>query len=608
MSSLGRRREQDSTSPAAPAADTGEAGGALRPAAGWMRLSALLDAKRWVWPVLLLLGYLAQVGLRLFLTHTQNFPSVNADEPSYLVLARVLGGGTVTDMPVRVLIPGGYPLLIAPALAIAKNATSAYHLVMLTNALLNSLYLPLAYLMLRRLRLPSLLAYCFATAAAMLSPVVFYEQFAMADTILGVVMLGWLLGLYGLLAEETTPRRRMFYGAVAGLAAGYAQATHDRGSVVVVLTAVLLLATLVRRWAPRSATLVALGGLAVGVLFARLLAAYLASRFHGVPSSTVGTSLMHSLTDLHVLRRTVARTLGQTWYFVISTWGVGGLGVVLCAVALFRPTVPRVHRLLGAVLLAALFGIMLAAAAALPGDGRVDNYVNARYASALVVPMFAIGAAGLYRLKTRALLTWAAGVAGLVVVCCGMLLALAGSDLRKGWFILWGIPDAAFLAQNWHGLQLLRTTAVALLIFAACVAAAVLARRAVPLLAVGLAVLALLSTVVITKEVVRPYVRERRQTITRLTQVDQVRPSDHLVMDASLNWDILMSQPFQVYTGWTSTKKLKDGEAPPTGATVAVLPLQKGQQPVDTWPDAPAGWSIQLVDPDYGYAIWRNQQ
>src|SRR5690348_350879 len=74
--------------------------------AGWVGLSAALDRKRWVWPVLVLLGYLAQLALRLLLTRTYDFPVVNADEPSYLVLARVLGGGTVTDVPVGSMVPG----------------------------------------------------------------------------------------------------------------------------------------------------------------------------------------------------------------------------------------------------------------------------------------------------------------------------------------------------------------------------------------------------------------------------------------------------------------------------------------------------------------------
>ena len=58
----------------------------------------------------------------------------------------------------------------------------------------------------------------------------------------------------------------------------------------------------------RRATLVALGALALGELFVHVLAAHLAARFHGTPPSAVGNSLFDSITDPHLLPRTLTRT------------------------------------------------------------------------------------------------------------------------------------------------------------------------------------------------------------------------------------------------------------------------------------------------------------
>ncbi|MEV0537761.1 hypothetical protein, partial [Kitasatospora sp. NPDC050463] len=70
--------------------------------------------RRWFWPAALAAGYAVEVLFRLVLVRHLSYPSVHPDEDSYLVLARVLAGRPTTEMPVGVVIPGGYPLLISP--------------------------------------------------------------------------------------------------------------------------------------------------------------------------------------------------------------------------------------------------------------------------------------------------------------------------------------------------------------------------------------------------------------------------------------------------------------------------------------------------------------
>ncbi|WP_035800973.1 hypothetical protein [Kitasatospora mediocidica] len=584
----------------------GEAVGPPAPDTGWARLSAALDGRRWAWPALLAVGYLAQLAVRLLLARAQSFPAVDPDEPSYLVIARVLGGGPVTEIPVGHLLPAGYPLLVAPALALTNSAATGYHLVLLTNALVTALVLPLGFLMLRRLRVPKLPAYGFATAAGLLSPVLFYGQFAMTDGILAVVLLGWLLALHGWLSEGT-PRRRTLCAVLLGLLTGYAYALHDRGSVVIVITTLLLLGVLALGWAPRRATLAALGALAVAVGAVHLVNAYLATRFPGSTAGEVDSLFFSSLTDPHLLGRSVARSFGQTWYFVLSGFGLGGLGIVSCAVAVFRPSVPRAARISAGTLLAVLFGIIVASAVTLPDDGRIDDFVYARYAAPLVAPLFLVGAAGLCLLGVRTLLLRTGATLLLVLLCAGVVTELAGRKLRHGTFELWGLPDVSFLAGHWTSLRVLRSTATGLLVLVLVVLLAVLARRAVPLLALALAALALVSSVVITQHVVRPYVAAHEAGALRMTGTGQVHPDDKLVMDQNLDWLIRAGQSYEVDRGRVWTVNLYGGQPPPAGATAAVLPVDwNNPSPQASWPTAPAGWSVAVADRAHGYVVWRH--
>lgn len=97
---------------------SGGCGGTAPPPAGLtdraVRRLAALRLRRWFPAAALAAGYLVQVLFRLVLARHLDYPSVHPDEESYLVLARVLAGRPTTEMPVGVVIPGGYPLLISP--------------------------------------------------------------------------------------------------------------------------------------------------------------------------------------------------------------------------------------------------------------------------------------------------------------------------------------------------------------------------------------------------------------------------------------------------------------------------------------------------------------
>ncbi|MFJ8040887.1 hypothetical protein ACIRBX_10340 [Kitasatospora sp. NPDC096147] len=565
-------------------------------------------------PLALLAGYVAQVLFRLSLVSKQDYPVVSPDEQMYLVIARTLAGRPTTEIPGNEVIPGGYSLLISPALRITQDPVFAYHLIMGINALISCLVLPLAYVALRRLDVPRLLSYLAATATVMLAPVVFYSQYAMSDTALPVLVLAWLIGVHGLLSDGTT-RRRIWFGLLAGGSAGYCLLTHDRGGVIVALTALVLLVTLVLGWAPRIATAVGLAALAVMVLGKKVMTSWLLSHIDGAHPSQVGNAVFDSLSNPDLLDRTLMRMAGHIWYFVTSTWGLAAMVIVVCAFVVLRSRFSRADRTVAFLMVSLMCGIALAAAAGLPDDGRIDTIVYARYLSLLVPVYFVVGVAVLYRVRSWKQLLLVTGLAaGLVLALTLVVQQMAEGQWKKSWFILWGLPDATFLSSlvtdRWNSFHLLQTTAVALVAFAVVVLIRLVGGRRV-VLSVSAAVVALagfaaFSTVEITDRVTKPNTSGRYDDATGFLKTSGIKPGDRVVLDNEVRWETRTTMAYEQLDGRVWVRKLIQDDVPPAEANVAVLALYNTVEPATaSWRNAPAGWYIDRDVREDNYVIWR---
>ncbi|MEY9843789.1 4-amino-4-deoxy-L-arabinose transferase-like glycosyltransferase [Streptacidiphilus sp. BW17] len=563
--------------------------------------------RRLFWAAMVLAVYLAEVVFRLYLVRDQTAPSVHPDEEAYLVVARVLAGGTATASPAGVVVPGGYPLLIAPALAVAGGPVAAYRLVLVINAVVSALIVPLAYAALRRIgreRIGRRSALVVAGTVGLLPPVVFYSQFAMTESVLPSVVLAWLLCLHGWLTESQIQLRARC-GVGFGLAAGYAMSVHDRGVVLVVVSIGVLLVALVRRWVPWRAALAAGAALAVGVLGAEVLAAYLQQRFSDASPATVGQFALNGLLNTSLLGRSTGRVLGQIWYLVTSTWGIGGLGAVVCAAVAARRRATPADRAVSAVLLITVVLVAGAAATALPEDHRLDDNVYARYLSIFAPALFVVGMAALYRLGRMALLRYAAATLALIGVCGGGVFLLAATRLRHDLFVLWGLPDSSFLAGDDHAFHLARTTIAAVVVFALCVAGTCLLgrRRGLRSAVVLLAGFALVATTVITAEVSEPQQAPRWLT-TGFLRAAGLHSDDRVAMSYSLPWVLKCEQPFELYQERMWIVDFARAPIPPT-ADVAVLPTRRGAPATASWPRAPHGWHVAKANPAQGFVVWR---
>ncbi len=574
-----------------------------QPPAALVRLRALA-AHRWFWPTALLLGYLGQTAFRLVLSIHNYFPSVHADEDSYLVIARVLAGRPTTEMPVGVVIPGGYPLLISPALRIADNPATAYHLIMGINAVLNALVFPLAFVAARRLGLSRTHAYLSATAVALVPPVIFYSQFVMSDTVLPVLLLAWLVTMHGWLSPGSF-RRRSLHAVAMGLAAGYTMATHDRGGVVVALTALALLVVLAVGWAPRLSSLAGLGGLGVSVLGAKLLAGFVENQFKDVPPSTVGNKVFDNLEDSKYIGTIIARTFGQLWYFMTSTYGFGAIAFVLCVVAVFRRRFTVADRVVAFCMIAMLFGTALASAAGLADTDRVDNWVYARYCAVLVPLFLVVGLAALFRAGTRTLLWTALAGTAVIGIIQVSVTAYAGREL-KDWALPWTVPDAMFLASSWDNLHMGRTTVGALAVLAACLLLRVAGGRRVVAAVVGcVTVFAAYATVAVTNNISEPHATFRKYPAVGLVKEAGLRKGDNLILDWDLDWGTRMALAYEVYWGRVWTDNVKGGNNPPEQATAMLVAVGQDVAPEASWPKPLPGWHVAKHSKEHGWVLWR---
>ncbi|MCQ0008907.1 hypothetical protein [Actinomadura madurae] len=289
-----------------------------------------------------MLGWAAQVAIRLWLGSGQTVPVATPDESGYLFAARVLTGGPDADMSFGTVYRGGYPLLLTPAFWFATGPVGVYRAALVINALVSAVMLPLAYLLLRRFRLRRRWSYVFAHVTALLPCVLFYSEFVLTDAILPVVLVGWLLLVHAWLDAPPPAGRRSsvrlaLSGTGASLLVAYAYACHTRGAILLAVHAALLAAALVLRWrswrASSGAALVLAAATAAGMLLNRSLLPHM----YPQGDNDLGGNVARRLTTLDGWGWMLSLGTGQVWYQAVATGGVAAVGLVTAAFLAVRP-------------------------------------------------------------------------------------------------------------------------------------------------------------------------------------------------------------------------------------------------------------------------------
>ncbi|WP_157549855.1 hypothetical protein [Nonomuraea candida] len=451
----------------------------------------------WLW-WLLAAGFVAQVALRLWLNRYHLGPVANPDETGYLLAARWLAGGAGADLSGSTFYQAGYALLLTPIFWLTSDPATAYRLAVVVGAVAVSGAYPMAYLLLRRLRLRPRTALPVAFAAGLSPSLLVFSGYALADAILPVLVLGWLVALHDLAARGSA-RAGTAAGGVAGGAAGgvagavagavaggvaaYAMATHLRGTVIVAVC-LLVVAVLFRRLPRATVIATAASAVAGAVAGEALNGALRAALYAGGPRDLSGL-LLTRLTSLEGQAWALSGAAGQLWYLIAGTWGLAGVGLAGAAAVLARRSAPLPHRVLAGALLAATLGIAYASSAALPDEHRVGNYAYGRYLACVAVAWTLAGLLVLLRGGRRAVAWHALAAAGLLAVSGGTAAWYAGDRLHRYAFIAFDFPEVIFLSGVRDSLDLVTASLTALVLLACLAGTALLATRRTPALVVG---------------------------------------------------------------------------------------------------------------------------
>ncbi|MFA1541156.1 hypothetical protein [Actinomadura monticuli] len=556
--------------------------------------------RRLAW--LFVLGWAAQVALRVWLGSGQTIPVATPDESGYLFAARVLTGGPDADMSYGTVYRGGYPLLLLPAVWLGDGPVAVYRAALVVNALISAAMLPLGYLLLRRLRVRPRWSYVFAHVTALLPCVLFYSEFVLTDAILPVVFTGWLLLAHAWLTApprrlgQRASRRAALCGAGASLLVAYAATCHTRGVILLAVHAALIVAAPVLRWRSwrnaSAAGLVLAAAAGAGTLLNRSLLP------HMYPSgdNDLGGNLVQRLTTPDGWGWTLSLGTGQVWYQSVATGGVAAVGLVALAWVAVRPPPmppgsPGRTRALALALLAVVAGIAFATSAALPVEYRIGNYVYGRYLACVTPVLFIAGVAVLARAPRRTLLPAAASAAAVTVAAACVVQWYAGDLLGRYTYTPYDFPETAFLTWDWTSFRLWRATLAGLLLLGLSVAVVRLRRHGPLLLAGLLAAVAVAMCATAIDRIAQPMVRAQTAHTDLRDRVD-LRAQRSIAFDWNIWWTIRLSQ---FYWAWWSDGTVFDSRwtPPPQDVDMIVLAWPKDVPATASWPKgAPPGWRV----------------
>jgi len=433
--------------------------------------------RRWV--ILLALGWLVQVGLRVWFSRHQVMPLANPDETAYLVAARVLAGGPGADLSGSTLYQVGYPLLITPVYWFTSNPSTVYHAVLAINAVIGALVLPLGYLACRRLELGRPAAYVVAFVAALVPAGFFYSEYAMTDSIFVVLTLAWLLTTHSWLTASSA-RARYANAAGSALLAAYAYSVHSRGLVMLAGLAAVGVFIFWRQARSRLSVLVAALTAIVVAAASWALNHHISLSVYPEGTRSLSGQIRHRLASVNGIIHVLELAAGQLWRLVLDSWGIAGIGLVAALLVIVRRDVRSDLRIMAALSVAVTTVIACTAPAALPPD-QPQAWASGRYLDGMIIVFFLVGAAMLLRARMRDILVCAAVSTGLFVLAAVTVAVYIGTTVPTvGFGAGFNFAEPAVVTQNWTQASVPLATAVTLVMLAVWIGFAFVLRRLRP--------------------------------------------------------------------------------------------------------------------------------
>ena len=556
--------------------------------------------------LLLVVGWLAQAGLRAWFSRGQMVPLDNPDETAYLIAARFLGGGPAANFSGSTLYRGGYPLLITPVYWFTSSPAAVYHAALLINAAVSATVMPLGYLVCRRLGLGRPAAYGAAMVAALLPAGFFYSEYAIADAIFPVVTLAWLLAIHSWLVATSSRAR---YAAAIGSAvlSGYAYGVHSRGEVLVAGLAAVGVFIAWRRPAARGSVAAATLTAVVTVGAGWTLDRYLASALYPQGTSNLSGQLVSTLESMYGVIHVAEMAGGQFWRLVLDSWGIAGIGLVAAVAAIARRGVRTDLRVMASLSVGVTILIACAAPAAL-GPNQPLTWASGRYLDGMIVTFFLVGAAVLLRAAPGQILAFAACVVGLTVVAAVTVAVYAGTSLPTERGKRFDFGEPAVLTQDWNHANVLVATAAALTLLLVWVLFALLARRVPVLACVWGAAVAAVSLVAMAQ--LTAYCSRADSAwaeaigVREMAAADGLTPGEQIAIAANVSGILRIAQEFEVSSTQVHLFN-RFCQPPPADVTVIDAAWPTGQPARASLPDAPAGWRVVAANRFGSWVVWR---
>ncbi|GAB3865952.1 hypothetical protein GCM10027610_117160 [Dactylosporangium cerinum] len=604
------------TRPTAEDPDSGQPTGAS-PAVGSDTAGRQLSGK-WI-VIAVIVGYLLQVGWRVWLSRHLNVPAAHADEDGYLVAGRVLAGGaggeTTDNETFRRM---GYPMLISPVYWFTQDTFTVYRSVLVINAVLNALVFPLLYFYARRiLVLPVRKALGAAFVAAAMPAVVFYSQFALTDSVLATMVFAWLVLAHIWLAG-TTARVRVLGALGSGAMAGLLFVTHIRGTMVVLVHVLLVITVLILRRSGWATTVAAIAGAGLVMTLDPILKAVSGDAIDSAGNSPTNTTI-NAITTLSGLGRMLGTADGQIWYLCVSTLGLGAVGLIAAVLPLTRlralraelsDTASAARRIIITATLFTTLLIALSSSAALPpGDNRINYYAYARYIHLLFPLWLLIGLTALLAVKNRRQAVVLGGSAAGLILFTGAVVSIRTRLHGWGRFLNFDSPELSFMGWRWDHISVTRPTILALIALAGIVALLQLRPRwglTAALTAVGLVVAA--NMVVATEKISLPMeVNQYRPGTPLIVREGYVHEGDRVAFaKQQAVWFVQYNHMREIY--WTPLLIWDQtvDPTPPSDANVVIAPYDPPEQAkLETWDGQRYGFRLVVVDRNQQWAVWR---
>jgi hypothetical protein len=557
----------------------------------------------------IVVGFLLQLGWRLWLARTVDAPAGHPDEDNYLIAARVLAGGpggySSENGPFRRI---GYPLLLAPLYWVPGDAFDIFRRVQVLGAAAGALVFPLSTLVARRLlALAPAMAIGAAFTAALLPAVVFYADLALTDSVLPALFLAWLLLTHRWLVAAT-PRQRWCFALAAGASAGYIYTVHVRGTMIALVHVLLVVAVAVNRRRERGTVATALASAAatgaVGALNPVVIGVI--GDEITLAGTDPGAQLSTALSVGWGIALVLLRVIGQLWYLGVATLGLGALGLLTAARPVLRPRtlwsrLAEPPTLVLAAACAATVLIAFGSAASLPfGESRINYFAYPRYLHFAYPLWFLVGFAAL-RLANAGARWRAASV--VTALLCGAGAAVGWRTAQSnGVFITFDAPETTAMSWQWTRFPVLVPTLIAVVVFGLVALAQTTARRAGAALA-ALAVLCGLAMPVTQERVIGPMVDPQYAADTpRLVRDLHLGPGDTVAEAWQVPYPGQANHMREV--SWQRLLLFDANQPPPAEANIVIAPWDPwGRGP--SWDGTPWGMRFVAGAPRQGWAVWR---